>query len=245
MDGMTPEHKKAINCIKNYEPSIEKAIKKIKARGELLIMTPELNAMFKELKEAYLTLNMDGCVRLAGLLKTELEVIIANGDDGSDIEERLKELDDFILPRRVEIVKMLFEQTVGMAHSCKLMSNDEITMNFNHIKNLMTEAKQAGVSHKHLAGVVSRIKIIERNLPISNDIAVKTENKEEQMVMSEARNKLIAAIDWIKMGKIEQAEQALDIVEGLLIGYENSEEGVEISKALVFLAGQIEQYKKE
>ena len=57
----------------------------------------------------------------------------------------------------------------------------------------------------------------------------------------ESRNKVIEAIDLIKKGEIEQAEQALDVAEALLIGYEETKDGQQILDVLSILNNQIEQ----
>ena len=57
----------------------------------------------------------------------------------------------------------------------------------------------------------------------------------------ESRNKVIEAIDLIKKGEIEQAEQALDVAEALLIGYEETKDRQQILDVLSILNNQIEQ----
>lgn len=239
--GLVPEKSKVENCINQYEQSIERAFRKAIERQKAEVVTPEMTAMFKRLKESCLSLKADICIDLANLLKEELVRAQLSGNDNSVINEKLDALNDFLLPQRVEIIKKLFQQTENLLDSCKFMTKDEVNRSLLELRELLLIAEKTGVTNKHLKGVNNYIKIIERNLPDGSGGVILKETKADQTAIYEARNKVIEAIDLIKEGKIEQAELALDVAEALIIGFEDSKDGLQIVEAIGIVKKQMEQ----
>lgn len=123
------------------------------------------------------------------------------------------------------------------------MTRDEVGRKILELRELLSIAENLGVAHIHLKGVTNYIVKVEKNLPDGSGGVILKETKEDQAAISEARNKVIEAIDLIKKGEIEQAEQDLDVAEALIIGYEDTKDGQQILDALTILNNQIEQIK--
>lgn len=243
VDGIIPEYKMAINCIKQYEHSIDKAIEKEIAKQNLQAITPEFKETFKQFKNAYLTLKTEECIYLANHLKNILDNAVLNGVNRSDIKEKLQNIEDFILPQRIKIIKIIFQLTEDLVNNYKIITIEEINNTISNLQQLIAEANKMGVTHKHLKGVETYIKKIQNDLLEIDCITIKKETKEDRIVINEVRKKVIEAIDLVKAGKLNQAEQVLDIAEGLLIGYENSDDNSDIYKALTYLSEYIIKHK--
>ncbi|MBP3679192.1 MAG: hypothetical protein J6I70_02610 [Bacteroidaceae bacterium] len=246
--GLVPEKSMAAKCINQYEQSIERNLKKLIEKqqvvnevnaGQKAVITSEMTAMFKQLKEACRTLKIEKCIELANILNTELVRAVPEENNHSEIKERLDALSDFLLPQRIDIIKKIFLQTESLLDSCKLMTRDEVSRKILELRELLSIAENSGVAHIHLKGVTNYIVKIEKNLPDGSGGVILKETKEDQAAISESRNKVIEAIDLIKKGEIEQAEQALDVAEALLIGYEDTKDGQQILDALTILNNQI------
>lgn len=252
--GLVPEKSKAENCINQYEQSIERALKKlvvkqttindVNAKQKAVIITSEMTAMFKQLKEACRALKIDKCIELANLLNAELVRIVPEEDDNAELKEKLDGLSDFLLPQRIDIITKIFLQTESLLDSCKLMTKDEVGRKILELRELLSIAESLGVAHKHLKGVTNYIVRIEKNLPDGCGGVILKETKEDQAAISEAKNKVIEAIDLVQSGKIRQAVQILDVAEALLIGYEDTTEGQQIVEAITILNKQIKQSKR-
>lgn len=239
--GLVPEKTMASNCISQYENSVELTLKKVIAKQNAEIITPDMRAMFKRLKEACRALKIDRCIELANILKAELVRTVSDENVNSEVKEKLDALSDFLLPQRIDIIKNIFLQTESLLDSCKLMTRDEVGRKILELRELLSMAEKLGVTDKHLKGVTNYIVKIEKNLPEGSGGVILKETKADQTAICEARNRVIEAIDLIKTAKIEQAEQTLDVAEALIIGLEDTKEGVQIVEAISIVKKQIEQ----
>lgn len=115
--GLVPEKSKAENCINQYEQSIERALKKLVVKQAAVnevnakqkaVITSEMTAMFKQLKEACRALKIEKCIELANVLNTELVRTLPEENDNAELKEKLDALSDFLLPQRIDIIKKYF-----------------------------------------------------------------------------------------------------------------------------------------
>lgn len=237
--GMVPEKVKIKKCVEQYEYSISKAEKRQLNKNS--VMTPEMAASMKELKNAAWCLNWGRCTFLA----CQLNVSLGKLEQTADIQEKMMTVGDFIRPEKTRILKPLFNQTQALKDSGQLMSLEEQYSAVDDIHRLLIQAEECGVARKHLKGVTETIRDIQKRWPAERrqTRTPDSQDTDNPVAVEEARNKVIEAIDLIKAGEIDKAEDVLLVAAFYLEGYETTTAGQELNKAIGVVAEQVAQYR--
>ncbi len=237
--GMLPEKVKIKKCVEQYEYSIVKAEKKQLNRNSTV--TPEMAGSMKELKNAAWCLNWGRCTFLA----CQLNVALGKLTQTADIQERIKAVGDFIQPEKARVLKPLFCQAAALKDSRGLMSLDEQYAAVDDIHRLLDQAEECGISRKHLKGVTEAVREIQKRWPAERKRARVPEmaDAENPAAVEEARSKVIEAIDLIKAGQIDRAEEMLQVAAFYLEGYETTTTGQQLERAIGMVSEQVAQYR--